>query len=223
MRLATALLATITLLCTVFLVQAAPLAIGSRNDARACARLTDCDSCARADRCGFSLDTLSCAAKEGHPGSLATSAAQCRKASASLAARSEAEDTEIAAKAAQLWAVMKTHVLHGGSSPGSGRHLMSAWLKNHADDSEKDEATALAQVPRTLKPKTLWIDDKAEIKAQNIVHRYKEMDVARICTDAITAGLKAVLPEGHPCDDGSTGCELLGRGGPDHIFTSLSM
>ncbi|KAH9913851.1 uncharacterized protein B0H18DRAFT_153937 [Fomitopsis serialis] len=193
MRLATALLATITLLCTVFLVQAAPLAIGSRNDARACARLTDCDSCARADRCGFSLDTLSCAAKEGHPGSLATSAAQCRKASASLAARSEAEDTEIAAKAAQLWAVMKTHVLHGGSSP------------------EKDEATALAQVPRTRKPKTLWIDDKAEIKAQNIVHRYKEMDVARICTDAITAGLKAVLPEGHPCDDGSTGCELLGR------------
>ncbi|KAH9913866.1 uncharacterized protein B0H18DRAFT_1047345, partial [Fomitopsis serialis] len=44
MRLTTALLATVTLLCTVFVAQAVPVT-PSRHDAIACARLTDCDSC----------------------------------------------------------------------------------------------------------------------------------------------------------------------------------
>ncbi|KAH9913865.1 uncharacterized protein B0H18DRAFT_1125953 [Fomitopsis serialis] len=90
MRLTAAVLAALTLLCTVFLAQAAPLTLRFQHDATACARLTDCDSCAHTSRCGFSLDTQSCAAKEGHPGSLATSAAQCKRASATLAARTDA-------------------------------------------------------------------------------------------------------------------------------------
>ncbi|KAH9913872.1 uncharacterized protein B0H18DRAFT_1047432, partial [Fomitopsis serialis] len=44
MRLTTALLATVTLLCTVFVAQAVPLT-PARHDAIACARLIDCDSC----------------------------------------------------------------------------------------------------------------------------------------------------------------------------------
>jgi len=87
MRLTAALLATLALLCTVFnLAQAAPLA-PSRNDAEACARPTDCDSCVHASRCGFSLDTQSFAANDGHAGKFATSATQCKKAIAIHAAR----------------------------------------------------------------------------------------------------------------------------------------
>ncbi|KAH9931985.1 uncharacterized protein B0H18DRAFT_952621 [Fomitopsis serialis] len=81
MRPTAALFATLTLLCTVFLAQAVPFK-PSRNDAEACARLTECDSCVHASRCGFSLDTQSCATKEGHLGRLATSASLCKKATA---------------------------------------------------------------------------------------------------------------------------------------------
>jgi len=63
-----------------------------------------------------------------------------------------------------------------------------------------DAATALGQVITTqvltttkepvVKEKTLWIDDNAEGKATGVPHKYTIDNVATICTDAITAGLK---------------------------------
>jgi len=189
MRLTTALLAALTLLCTVFLVQAAPLTLGSRHDATACARLTDCDSCVRASHCGFSLDTQSCAAKDGHPALLATSATQCKKASAILAARS----WYIAVRADAKWEGMEQHVLDGRpDNANSGRHLTSTWFAHGAHQGTAaeltiDDETALA----TTGSKTLWIDDDAEGRATTIPHKYTRDQVADICKKALTAALDA--------------------------------
>ncbi|KAH9913874.1 uncharacterized protein B0H18DRAFT_1125967 [Fomitopsis serialis] len=193
MRPTAALFATLTLLCTVFLAQAVPFK-PSRNDAEACARLTECDSCVHASRCGFSLDTQSCATKEGHLGRLATSASLCKKATAIHAAR----EWYVVPRADKAWAAMETHVLDGRPDKAqSGRHLTSTWF-DHVDNKATaahmtiDAATALARVPLGKgPPKTLWIDNDAEGKATSVAHKYTREQVAGICKAALAAALKA--------------------------------
>jgi len=185
MRLTTAVLAALTLFCTVFLVQAAPLELGSRHDTTACARLTDCDSCVHASRCGFSLDTQSCAEKEGHSGSLATSAAQCKKTSAILAARGV-----VGKKAEEKWKGMKKHVLNGRPDKAdSGRHLTSTWsAANKGGPMSVNAATALAHVNLGKgKSKTLWVNSGAK---GNLAHKYTRNQVAGMCKAALRAALK---------------------------------
>ncbi|KAH9913864.1 uncharacterized protein B0H18DRAFT_960122 [Fomitopsis serialis] len=192
MRLTTAL-AALTLLCTVFLVQAAPLTPGSRHDATACARLTDCDSCVRASHCGFSLDTQSCAAKEGHPGSLATSAIQCKKASAVNPCYKKCCGKKAEAK----WKGMKNHVLNGRpDKANSGRHLTSTWFAHNANKGTAghmtvDPATALAHVQAGKGPKTLWVNKGTTGMTTNVAHKYTRRQVAGICKAALRAALKA--------------------------------
>ncbi|KAH9933409.1 uncharacterized protein B0H18DRAFT_644432 [Fomitopsis serialis] len=137
MQLTAALLATLALLCTVFFnfAQAVPLT-PSRNDAEACASLTDCDSCVHASRCGFSLDTQSCASKNDHAGRLATSATECKKAVAIhaarewyVAARADAETRVLDRRSTKAYqcpncaqqcaslATLKRHMAHGCPGP----------------------------------------------------------------------------------------------------------
>ncbi|KAH9913878.1 uncharacterized protein B0H18DRAFT_960132 [Fomitopsis serialis] len=172
MRLTAALLATLTLLWTVFLAQAVPLTV-SRNDAETCVSLTDCDSYA----------------KEAHAGRLATSVTQCKKATAIHAAR----EWSVAAKADVVWTQIKAHTLDGRPDKAdSGRHLTSTWF-DHADNKGTsahmiiNAATGLAHVP--VKKKTLWIDSDAEGKATHIAHKYTRNQVANICKAALVAGL----------------------------------
>ncbi|KAH9931980.1 uncharacterized protein B0H18DRAFT_1116209 [Fomitopsis serialis] len=192
MRLTTALFPTVTLLCTVFLAQAVPL-IPSRNDVIACSGLTDCDSCVHASLCGFSLNTESCEAKEDYAGRLATSATQCKKATAIHAAR----EWNVAAKADAVWTQIKAHTLDGRPDKAeSGRHLTSTWL-GHADNKgtaahmKINAATGLAQLAYSTGKgkKTYWIDSDAEGKATSIAHKYTRDQVAAVCKDAIMAAL----------------------------------
>ncbi|KZW02795.1 hypothetical protein EXIGLDRAFT_373206 [Exidia glandulosa HHB12029] len=147
----------------------------------------------------------SCLPAEHGPASLLTTKEQCDQLTSDSKNDEEQKknDATRRANAVKEFGKIKTHVLAGGSSPASGRHIASAWFKRNKRvpaGAKVNAAAGLGEVPFGLNDremKTLWLDVDGPVKpdskqpALNFRGHFTQESVTEMCVQAYIYSMKA--------------------------------